>query len=129
MKLPVTEFFNKLRNTNKIFSCTTRRKNDKKVDGEIVARAGELYSSVYRFGVSATIKKAEARLEPGVRQLEDELNGIITAYDVMKRDKNGVRGAFRRINLAGIQTIKAFGKEYVAIQENNEWFIMEKENG
>lgn len=127
-KVPVTEFFRNLQKTNQIFSCTTLRKRDKKVDGEIVERAGTPFTSTYRFNVPATIKEAQTRLDPGVRVAEDAAKGLVTAYDVSKLDEHGERGAFRRINLLGVQMIKALGKEYVVVDENGELFVEEKEN-
>jgi len=124
-KVSAWEFFETLRTTNNVFSCVTFRKNDKKVDGEVVAKAGEEISSTYRFKVPATKKEAGYRLTPGVRESEDFANGVITAYDMTKFDNDGNRGAFRRINVRGVQRIKAYGKEYRPYEHDGILYIIE----
>ena len=121
--LSIQEFFENLRKSNTVFSCTTVRKNDKKVDGVVVEPAGTEFRSVYRMGVPATKKPAGYRLAPGVRMAEDQKNAVFTAYDVMKYDKEGKRGAFRRINLAGVRQIKHKGMVYIPEFVDGEWKI------
>ena len=132
--IPVTKFFDDLRQSDKFFSVTARRKRDKKVDGEIVERAGTPFTSTYRLNVPATKKEASTRLAPGVRRQEDTANGVITAYDVTKLDEKGEKGAFRRINLNGVESVRALGKTYKAVYVSvpvdgaikGEWFLMEE---
>ena len=135
MMIPVTKFFDELRQSDKFFSVTARRKRDKKVDGEIVERAGTPFTSTYRLNVPATKKAADTRLDPGVRRAEDTANNIITAYDVTKLDDTGEKGAFRRINLNGVESVRALGKTYTAVYVSHpvdgaihgEWYLKEDE--
>lgn len=125
MTMTAKEFFKNLAKKNTIFSCVTTRKNDKKVDGVVVAKKGEEISSTYRLNVPATKKWAADRLAPGVRKASDNANNIITAYDMTKVDANGEHGAFRRINLAGIKRVKTGGEVFtVKVEENGELMMV-----
>jgi hypothetical protein len=123
------EFFGRLGTANSMFGATSLRKNDKIVDGEIVARAGEEIRSTYRLNVPATIKEAETRLAAGQRAQEDDKNGVLTVFDMNKDDAHGVRGAFRRINLAGLEEIRVNHKKYESRWNNDlhTWEIIEKD--
>jgi len=123
-----TVFFNELRTSNTMFGATTIRKNDKKVDGEIVSKKGDEIKSTYRLGVPATIKEANTRMPSGLRKYEDELNEVLTVYDMNKEDKDGNRGAFRRIAIDGIIEIRVHGSKFETVwnDENSTWDIVEK---
>lgn len=124
MNKTVEEFFADLATTNTIFSVTTTRKNDKKVDGVVVEPAGSEYTSTYRFNVPATVKEAETRLAPGTRRAADVANNIVTAYDMNKKDKDGNKGAFRRINLEGVTEVKARGHVYTVDFDGDDWVVV-----
>jgi len=123
----VHAFFDNLKMTSDLFGVTSVRKNDKKVKGQVVERAGDQIRSVYRFGVPATIKDAETRLPPGARAHNDAKHGVLTVYDMCKRDKDGVRGAFRRINLDGVVEIRHNKNVYFPVWDdvNQEWEIIQ----
>jgi hypothetical protein len=127
-QMNVHKFFAVLKDEGKIFGATTLRKRNKKFDGEIVALAGEEIKSVYRLGVSALKKDAVERQVTGDRAYSDAANGVLTVYDVCKRDKDGVRGAFRRIDLEGVVEIRAFKESYVPQWNDvdNDWDIVLK---
>ena len=127
MKMTAVKFFEDLKKSNTMFSATTVRKRDKKVDGVVVEPAGAIIKSVYRLNVPATIKEAAERLPPGLRKHEDEANNVLTVYDMTKRDKDGKRGAFRRLNLGAILEVKAKGKRYIPVFDrgDNEWKLTE----
>ena len=123
----IAEFFDHLKKSNTMFSATTIRKNDKKVGGVVVEPAGSIVKSVYRLNVPATKKEAETRLAPGVRKNEDVANNVLTVYDMTKRDKNGNRGAFRRLNLECVLEVKAKKRRYVPHFDpaGDEWVMVE----
>ncbi len=119
MNKTVEEFFQDLKETNTFFSVVTTRKNDKKVDGQVVAKRGETIKSVYRFNVPATKEDANKRLAPGVRAQNDQANGVITAWDV---NKDG----FRRINLDGVTEVHAKGLVYEVEYVGHDWVMIPK---
>ena len=123
----VDELFADLRRSNTFFSCSARRKRDKKVDGVVVEPSGTIYTRTYRLNVPATKKEAERRLPPGQRREEDYANGVITAYDVTATDKHGEKGDFRRINLEGVVQVRAKGKIWTPYynREDRQWYLVE----
>jgi len=125
MSKTIEQLFAELQGSSTIFSVTTRRKNNKIVDGVLVEPAGAIYTSTYRLGVPATKKAAARRLAKGVRAESDAANNVITVYDMQKKDNNGNRGAFRRLNLNGVERIKAGGIEYVVEHDGNKWVAVE----
>ncbi len=123
------EFFSDLRTSNTIFGATTLRKNDKKVDGVVVAKAGDEIISTYRLGVKATIKDANTRLPQGLREFEDQDNAVLTVYDMTKTDDGAEKkGVFRRIDLQGIVEIRVNGAKFESVwnDDDNTWMIQEK---
>lgn len=125
MSKSVEQLFAELQETSTIFSVTTRRKHDKVVAGEVVEPAGAIYTSTYRFGVPATKKAAGYRLAEGVRAGSDAANNVITVYDMQKKDRDGNKGAFRRISLDGVESIKASGVEYIVEHDGYQWIAVE----
>jgi len=125
MSKTIEQLFAELQNSSTIFSVTARRKNDKVVDGTVVEPRGAIYTSTYRFGVPATKKAAARRLAEGVRAESDAANNVITVYDMQKKDRDGNKGAFRRINLNGVESIKAGGVEYVIEYDGTNWIAVE----
>jgi hypothetical protein len=128
MSTPIKKFFTDLAKKNTIFSVTTRRKNDKVVDGLVVERAGDEYTSTYRLNVPATKKPAASRLPKGARKRADQANNVLTVYDMNKTDKDGNHGAFRRIDLNGVSKVKANGHVYTVDFDRNthQWVLVEK---
>ena len=123
----VHTFFSNIQDTSDMFGCTSLRKNDKKVGGQVVAKRGDEIRSVYRFGIPATKKDAETRLPPGARAHSDAKHAVLTVFDMCKRDKDGIRGAFRRINLDGIVEIRHNKNKYFPVwdESNQEWDIVQ----
>lgn len=108
----LNQFFDEVRKNGHMFGATALRKNDKKEGGVVVAKKGEPFSSTYRLGVKATNKPAATRLAPGDRKNEDRANNVLTVFDMNKFDKEGNRGAFRRLNLAEMVEVKISGNKY-----------------
>lgn len=94
----------------KMFSVAFRRKTDKKVGGVVVEPAGTIREMVARTGVQKGVKGVIA---PEVRKAEDAENNVLTVYDmaVLEAGKDE-KGAFRRINLSDLLTVKLHGKTY-----------------
>lgn len=93
------------------FSVKFARKNDKKVNGVVVALAGEERKMLCRRGVK---KYADGVLPEGKRKKEDATNEVLTVWDVgvyQQERKNGRdqesagRKSYRRINLADVKAI------------------------
>jgi len=115
--LTIDEFLADVKD-GKMFSVTFARKVDKKVGGVIVEPAGSLRTMTARTGVSKGVKGVD---EPEVRKAEDVRNNVLTVYDVnvMDANKNSglpedewTKGAFRRINLAELKTVKLHGSTW-----------------
>ena len=96
----------------RFFSVDFARKNDKKVNGVVVERAGDIRHMVCRRGVA---KYCDNVLPAGHRKAEDERNAVLTVWDVQafkaeydeakdNHDEAG-RAAYRRINLAEVKAI------------------------
>ena len=63
-----------------------------------------------RRGVTKGVKGI---IPPEVRREEDERNNVLTVYDVNKiTNENDVKGAFRRINLDGLKSVRLGGVEW-----------------
>lgn len=79
----------------RIFTITFRRRNDKRVDGMLVARAGDLRTMVCRLHVHKGVKG----LRPD-RPEEDSRVMCVTVYEMA-----GKRSGFKRVPLDGITAI------------------------
>ena len=57
-------------------------------------------------------KGVKGVLAPGQRKSEDQAHSVLTVYDMAKVTENSVKGAFRRINLAQLISVKIEGVRY-----------------
>lgn len=108
-KMTIGEFKEAVKD-GKMFSVAFRRKNDKKVGGVVVEPAGTIREMVARTGVK---KGVLGVIPPEVRKAEDAEHNVLTVYDmaVLEAGKDE-KGAFRRINLSDLVTVKLHGVTY-----------------
>ena len=93
------------------FAVDFARKNDKKVNGVVVEKAGDIRHMVCRRGVAKYVSNV---LPEGHRKEEDERNAVLTIWDVQayqadrkegKQQDEAGKNAYRRINLADVKAI------------------------
>lgn len=74
-----------------------------------VKKNGELRNMQCRRGV----KKGVKGTVKNDRKFEDQVNNVLTVYDMNKVEERGERGAFRRINLETVKSLRIKGTEYI----------------
>ena len=102
--MTISQLVSIVRGTNTTFGVTFIKKSD-----------GSLRTMSARMGVKKGVKGV---LPKGQRKAEDAANSVLTVFD-MNADKgalhtfdDGKKGAFRRINLSGLQSITLRGVRY-----------------
>jgi hypothetical protein len=108
----LSDFMAQARALNTIFSVVFVKKT-----------TGEVREMQCRTGVRKGVTGA---LPAGQRRAEDDRCGVLTVFDVAKMRENRAEGmdddtaakrAFRRINVAGLQTVAMSGKRYTVDPE------------
>lgn len=102
--MTMSQFVESVRGTSTTFGVTFIKKGD-----------GSLRTMSARMGVKKGVKGV---LPKGQRKAEDAANNVLTVFD-MNADKgalhtfdDGKKGAFRRINLSGLQSVRLAGKHF-----------------
>ena len=95
--LTVQQFIDKVNASHLIFGVTFIKKGN-----------GELRKMQARMHVTKGVKGVQ---DPLTRKLEDQLHSVLTVYDMQKPTEDG-KGAFRRINLAQLVSVKVEGTQY-----------------
>ena len=110
--MTISQLVSIVRGTNTTFGVTFIKKSD-----------GSLRTMSARMGVKKGVKGV---LPKGQRKAEDAANSVLTVFD-MNADKgalhtfdDGKKGAFRRINLDGLQSVSLKGTRYEWDNESNQ---------
>ena len=101
--LTIAQFINEVAD-GKFFSVTFVKKTD-----------GSVREMLARRGVSKGVKGV---LPEGQRKAEDAANNVLTVFDVQAEEKVGEKGAFRRINLENLISVKLHGESYTFNHES-----------
>ena len=96
--LTIAQFVTQVASTHTIFGVSFVKKGN-----------GELRNMQARMHVTKGVKGV---LAPGQRKAEDAAHGVLTVYDMAKVTESNTKGAFRRINLAQLVSVKLQGTAY-----------------
>ncbi len=97
--MTIDQLVSAVRDTNTIFGVTFEKKGN-----------GEIRTMQCRMHVTKGVKGV---LPQGQRKAEDAANSVLTVYDMQVVEREGdTKGAFRRINLDGLQTVTLRGTRY-----------------